>query len=253
MTGRLRGAALVLVFLAGLAACQQDTSGFVNPSGSYRHDLPVGASARDLLADTFFQSLHIEVQYMPGAGLQPATLTHLETMLAKYLHKPGGFTVTASQILPSDPLFTLEGLKGIEDRNRTAFTQGTSLAVYVLVTNGYYTDDSLIMATALRNTSVVLFGHCISDHASSNGEKMILESTALEHVFGHLMGLVDQGAPMQHNHKDPAFGYHCNNSQCLMYFGATDGNYVGQTWAYDNVVPVLDSNCVADIRAIGGK
>jgi hypothetical protein len=244
----------LVLLLCWITSCQKDTNNFTNNNGTYRHDLPVGASARDLLTDTLYQSLAVEVQYMPGAALQATTLNHLKATLNKYIHKPGGISISSSQVLPSDSLFTLDGIKGIEDRNRTVFTKGNQLAVYVLVTNGYYTDDSLILATAYRNTSVVLFGQCIADYDLNNtNARSVVEATALEHVFGHLLGLVDQGAPMQHDHIDPGYGHHCKNEDCLMYFGATDGYFVSQTWAYDRVIPALDSSCVADIRSIGAK
>ncbi len=73
-------------------------------------------------------------------------------------------------------------------------------------------------------------------------------TTLLEHEFGHLMGLVDQGSPMQVNHKDAANGAHCDKPDCLMYYNVEAG-FTGTLSA----VPSLDANCIADLKANGGK
>jgi hypothetical protein len=237
-----------------LSSCRKSSANFQHNRSTYRHDLDVGASARDLLSDSLYNSLQIEVQYIDDPAPSQPALNFLQAMLAARINKPGGITIQTKKIRPSSDLFTLDGIKGIEEKNRTVFTNGRNLGVYVLLLNGYYVGDSVVMGTAYRNTSVVLFGQAISDHSSNNmGIQKVLQATTMEHLFGHLMGLVDEGAPMQVNHRDALHGYHCNNEHCLMYYGAIDANFAAAQWASVDSIPGLDSNCVNDLRDIGGK
>lgn len=237
-----------------LSSCQKNSSNFQHNNSTYRHDLDVGASARDLLSDNLYNSLQIEVQYIDNPAPSQPALALLQAMLTARINKPGGITIQTKKIKPSSDLFTLDGIKGIEEKNRTVFTIGRNLGVYVLLLNGYYLSDSAVMGSAYRNTSVVLFGQAVLDHSSNNTEvQKVLQATTMEHLFGHLMGLVDEGAPMRVNHRDALHGYHCNNERCLMYYGAIDANFAVTQWASVDSIPGLDSNCINDLRAIGGK
>ncbi|MGI8601296.1 MAG: hypothetical protein ACR2KB_18720 [Chitinophagaceae bacterium] len=74
-----------------------------------------------------------------------------------------------------------------------------------------------------------------------------LFSTLFQQEFGHLLGLVDQGTPMQQPHKDHENGSHCDNPSCLMYYA------VEYPSGPANISPVLDAHCIADLKANGGK
>ncbi|HEY0356753.1 MAG TPA: hypothetical protein VGC29_11140, partial [Flavisolibacter sp.] len=71
------------------------------------------------------------------------------------------------------------------------------------------------------------------------------------HEVGHLLGLVDIGSPMQTPHKDADHGSHCNNNSCLMYYASETTDILGLLLTGN--IPGLDANCIADLRANGGK
>ncbi|MBA2563113.1 MAG: hypothetical protein H0V14_09415, partial [Chitinophagaceae bacterium] len=76
-----------------------------------------------------------------------------------------------------------------------------------------------------------------------------LLTTLLKHEFGHLMGLVDQGSPMQTPHRDFTNGAHCINPECLMYYNIETAD----AGILNNPIPSPDANCMADLKANGGK
>lgn len=244
-----------LFLISFIFSCQKETTGtFKNNNSTYRFDLHPGASARDLLSDSLYTSLTVQIQYIDSAAPDITTVNNLKTMLTKYLNKPGGIYIFSEQIKPSSTLFTVDGIKGIEEKNRTVFTNGRNLGVYVLFVNGYYAADSLVLGATYRNTSMVIFANGINDISKSDSiSATILTSTVVEHEFGHLMGLVDEGTPMVVNHRDPNHGNHCNNPLCLMYYAGTDASYGYVQSGQNNAIPALDSNCVADLRAVSGK
>ena len=100
---------------------------------------------------------------------------------------------------------------------------------------------------------MVLFGKKIHDNSGGLGQasRTKLEATVLEHEFGHILGLVDIGTPMQTNHKDAAHGNHCNNTNCLMYYTSETTDILG--FLITGNIPSFDANCIADMHANGGK
>ena len=215
------------------------------------HNRPVGSSANELLSGSQYTSLKIEVQYMPGFAPDAAALNQLQTFLTAYLNKPAGITITTKEIAASGSTsLNADQVHAVEKANRSAFSINNQLAVYVLYTNGNFSDDK-VLGIAYRNTSIALFGKKIRDNSGGLGQvsRTKLEATVLEHEIGHLLGLVDVGSAMQTPHK--ANGNHCSNQACLMFYSAETTDVLGVLRSGN--VPALDDACVADLRANGGK
>lgn len=236
-----------------ISGCQKSgsTSGSNNPGSA--DERSTGASANELLSATKYKSLKVEILYMTGFAPDAAAVTNLQTMLQNLLNKPDGISVVTKEITPSaNTTLSLNDVIQIENSNRSAFTSDSTIAVDILYTNGYYT-NSQVLGVAYLNTSLVLFGGNI--HANSGGvgqaSRTKLESTVLEHEFGHLLGLVDLGSPMQTAHKDAANGNHCNNSNCLMYYATDTNDILG--FLITGSIPTFDANCMADLQANGAK
>ena len=244
----------LVLFVALFIGCSKKDGDYVNnPGASDLHNKPVGASAHDLLSASKYSSIKIEVQYMSGYQPDAAALNHLQTMLSSLVNKPSGISIVTKEI-PAAGSATLsaDDAAQIERNNRTAFTSSNQIALYILYTNGNYTDNN-VLGVAYKNTSVVLFGKKIADNSGSIGQasRTKLVATVAEHEIGHLLGLVDIGSPMQTNHKDGAHGNHCNNSNCLMYYASETSDILG--FLITGNIPSLDANCLADLHANGGQ
>lgn len=240
---------LSLLFFAG---CKKITIDNIT-SPEALHDRAVGASANELLSSGKYKSLKIEVQYMTGFAPDAAALNQLQNFLSTYLNKPAGITIVTKEIASSaNTTLTVNDAIAIEKQNRSAFSMNDQIAVYILYTNGNYTDNN-VLGLAYRNTSVVLFGKKIHDNSGAIGQtsRTKLEATVLEHEMGHLLGLVDLGSPMQTPHKDATHGNHCNNQNCLMYYASETTDILG--FLITGNIPSLDANCIADLHANGGK
>ena len=244
-----------LFTLLVLHSCSKDSASFINNPGApdYLHNRAVGQSANEILSATKYTSLKIEVQFMSGFPPDAAALTHLQNMLSPLVNKPGGISIITKEIPASTNLaLSANDIFTIERNNRTAFTNGNELAIYVLLTNGSYTEDN-VLGVAYKNTSFALFGKKINDNSGGLGQpsRTKLVATVAEHEFGHLMGLVDIGSTMQTPHKDQSHGSHCNNTSCLMYYASETSDILG--FLLTGNIPTLDANCRADLRANGGQ
>jgi len=233
----------ILVSLT-FTACQKE---IVGGNQDYK---TLGTSAHDFLSSAVFTSLQIQISYMPGYEPDATSVSNLSSFLNTYLNKPAGIVISEQQIAASGKAsLTLDDIVQTEKRYRTVFTFGNVITVHILITDGsYITND--ILAKSYWNTSTCLFGKAINNNSGGRGQvtRTQLMTTLMEHEFGHLLGLVGQGTPMQIDHRDAANGAHCNNLNCLMYYTietmAASSNYV---------IPDFDANCKADLKANGGK
>ncbi len=211
----------------------------------------IGKSASDLLSATKYTALQIQIQYMGAYQLDTATISNLSAYLNSICNKPGGITITQTPIAATSDTLNLSKVAMLEKQYRTAYTSGTTLAVYIMVTDGFDTSAS-ILGFAYRNTSICLFGKDIFANSGTSGglSRVSLESNVLEHEFGHLLGLVNLGTPMITAHQDTPHGNHCTNTHCLMYWAIQTRTGLP---GISNYIPKLDSNCLADLTANGGK
>ena len=244
---------IILAFIVTGSCSKTDEISLADiPLSSGANNNGVGASARELLDGTK-RKLLIEIQYMPGYELQQQTIRNLTTFLRAHLNKPGGIAVTQEQIpeIGADTKSLIDVAR-IEQQYRTAFNTDDQVSVNVLVTNSRYTTNK-VLGIAFRNTSVCLFGKTIQQSSGGidQASRAKTESTILNHEFGHLLGLVDLGSPMQTNHRDAAHNNHCNGATCLMEYGVQTADLLGSL--VTGTIPVLDANCRNDLRANGGK
>jgi predicted Zn-dependent protease len=239
---------LSVIVIVSFSACSK-----TDITASDRHpenNKQLGASAHDILSASAYQSVIVQVHYMPGYQPDPAALDNFYNFLNSLVNKPGGITISQSQVAASGKsVLSLNDVIQLENTNRSAYTNGTRLAIYLLFTDAVFTESN-VLGIAYKNTSMVVFGKKV--HENSGGLNQVsrtkLETTIEEHEIGHILGLVDLGSPMQVNHKDPPSN-HCNNSSCLMYF-QTQINMIG---GITSPVPELDTNCRNDLRANGGR
>ena len=254
---KLRNTSLLIVLILGIFvnfSCKKESRKGDLPS---KNNQEVGAAANDLLAVSKYNTLTIEVSYMPGVEPSAASLNNLKTFLSNLLNKPAGINITKKSIASGNQsTYSTTELRAIEVSNRKAFTTDKNIAVHVLVVDGGSPSDNengSVLGVAYRNTSIALYGKNIVDNTGGIGAptKTTLESTILDHEFGHILGLVNIGTSPQSNHEDGAHPGHCTVENCLMYFAvettASLGNLLGGN------IPSLDAQCRADLTANGGK
>jgi hypothetical protein len=223
----------------------------VTPSHNYDNQ-QLGNSANDLLGDTRFTTVVVQVQYMTGYKLEQDAIDHVTAFLSMLCKKPGGITITQTQIGATGDTLDPTKVAMLEKQHRTAYTSGTTIALYILVTDGVDTSKNTL-GFAYRNTSLCLFGKTIANNSGGFGKptRIALESNVLAHEIGHILGLINVGSPMVVNHEDPDHSKHCNNPLCIMYYSIELNG--GGVISDPGRILELDYNCRNDLRANGGR
>ena len=211
----------------------------------------------DFLSDSKYEKLVIEVQYVEGYDPAPGVLDELKNFLDKRLNKSGGIMYVLESIAsPGKAIYTESDLKSIEDKNRTHYSKGNTLTTYVFFADADYAGNngnSKVLGLTYDVTSLCIFKKTVSDYSGGTFQPSdkILEATVVEHEFGHILGLVNNGTPLQSFHQDGSNGKHCNNKTCLMYYNVETTDVISNLLGGE--IPDLDPPCVTDLIANGGK
>ena len=241
----------LLLTVALFAQCSKKDS--AQTSSNNLNIKSVGASAKEYLSAGTYTAINVQLQYMPGFAPDAAALTNLTNFLNTLVNKPAGINFTQTSIAASGKsVFSIDDISALEKANRTQFTNGNVLSVYIVYVDAPFTTAN-ILGAAYRNTSLVVFGSTVKNNSGGVNQttRTKLETTVLNHEFGHLLGLTNLGTAMVTPHEDASHMSHCNNSNCLMYF-STQTTVMGGV-LLSGSIPVLDANCKADLTANGGK
>jgi hypothetical protein len=219
---------------------------------------PTGSSANDLLSSDSFKKMIVEVAYIDGFKPSTTAKNNFKNFINNRTFKPEGVEFIEKQI-PSTgkTVYTLDEVVAIEKEFRTQYNTNTTIAVWVLFINGKSSKDNnqgSILGSAYWNTSFVIYEetiHGLSDSAFEP-ERSLLESSVIHHEFGHILGLTNLGTNLQSDHEDAAHPKHCIVEDCLMYWAAENSQGI-TSMISGGQVPKLDAQCLADLKANGGK
>lgn len=240
--------ALTLLFL-GCKKEHEDTDPLAQSN-----ELSTGASANSFLSDAFYNRLTVEVLYMPGYAPTENAVNNLRSFLIDHLNKPMGIDVLTREI-PSynQQNYSVNDITTIEAEQRERYNANQTIAASLIILDGSFSDNGQVLGVAYKNTSMALFGKTIADNSGglSQPTRVKLESTVMNHEFGHLLGLVNLGSNMVDNHEDVDHSKHCEDDNCLMYYAAETTEIA--SFLIGNSIPDLDQNCRNDLIANGGK
>lgn len=220
---------------------------------------PLGSknSANNLLSDTNFKGLTIEIVSVKGFEPTITAINEFRNFLENRLFKPDGIIINQRSVVSSNLApFTIDEIKNIETTNRTQFNDGDEITVYIYFADGSNEEDTntkITLGTAYLNTSIVIYEKTLRALSNRPASPMLstIETATLNHEFAHLLGLVNIGTSLQSRHEDTSFRGHCNVASCLMEAAIEFES--GMMDILGSGVPKLDPQCIADLRANGGK
>jgi len=250
---------LAIILLLSAMSCSKDdstdNSAALNVAANRQQ---TGSSANDLLSDRRFKSMVVEIVYVTGFEPSSTAINNFVSFITARTYKPNGISVVKRGIpAPGNSPYTDQEIINIENSNRTKYNNSDQIAVWAFFADGKSskdTDASLILGTAYRNTSFVIFEQTIQNLSDSPLEpnRSLLETAVISHEFGHILGLTNLGTPLKSDHEDAEHPKHCIEKTCLMYWSSETGGGISNMLS-GGTVPELDAQCLADLRANGGK
>ena len=213
----------------------------------------------DFISQGKYTNLVIEINYVSGYAPTNESVNNLVAFLKQHINKPNGVTVIKNQISVSNAgsSYNLNQVQDIELANRKMVTGGSTLTAYILYLDKEYegtaSSQSKVLGVNYQSSSIVMFENTIAQFSGglTQPSRALLESTVVEHEFGHVLGLVNNGTSMQAAHQDVPNGKHCDNTACLMYYSVETSDVVKNLLS--SSPPDLDANCLNDLRAAGGR
>jgi len=225
-----------------------------NSANDFSHTADIGSSAHDFLSAETYTRLLIEIDYVEGFEPEMQSLLNLRTFLSRHINKPLGIEIIVDDKIPSPGLSPYTSREAFETEQsfRDYFTESQTIAAYILILDGEFENQAALGFTYF-NTSVAVMGEKISQNSGGafQAEKVIVESTILNHEFGHLLGLVDNGSPMIQDHLDEDHIPHCDVETCLMFFSVRTSGFMNNFTGGE--IPQLDPQCIQDLQANGGR
>lgn len=208
----------------------------------------------------------IEVDTVRGQEPPSSAFTVLHERLNSVVSKPAGIEVRKDDTLePRGGVWSQEDVLALSGQSKDVATGGDTVTIHVLVLDGEYEAGNVLGATYHRERSdgtvtssgpIVLFAETIRDAACPPPLGLCLNEEAIwqavmVHEFGHAMGLVNIGAPMQTDHEDDAHPGHSDNRNSVMYYAVETLDVVT---VFQGGPPTdFDAEDRADLCALGGK
>lgn len=220
-----------------------------------------GPGPKDFVSAQTYTKWIIEIDTVQGMAAPQAAMDTLLQRLQSVANKPDGIEFRYDDTLPArGGSWSLEDVMDYSSAHQELKSNGKTVVLHLLLLDGNYEGGGTlgVAVSTERNGKVVSTGPiAIFSQAIRDGCGPVCLSgttpafrTVLVHEFGHAMGLVNNGAPMQTPHEDPQHPGHSNNRNSVMWWEAeTNGLFNLAGGPPDN----FDANDRADLCALGGK
>lgn len=218
---------LIVLFLVLALGCtkksENSTDENSRPNDISANLLAAGESASDILSNDKYNKIKVEIAYVEGFRPTEAAMTEFVNFLRTHTFKEDIELVYTELASPEEETLTIDEIADLESKNRTIYSIGETLGVYIYFADAPSEDDVeeedlVTLGAVYRNTTMVIHESAIRDIASrsiiiTNAD---VETATINHEFGHLFGLVDLGTTPVNDHEDAEAKNHCNVERCLM-------------------------------------
>lgn len=213
-----------------------------------------GPGPKDFVSDSRYGSMLIEIFYPEGSPPRDSAVDLLLQRANERLSKPGGIDVERHAYAGESREWSSRGLKNLADDLSRTSSGGGRVVLTVLYVEGHSeadTSNGKVLGVFFQNGRIALFPDSINGGGLLGFGAADIERAVLVHEFGHAIGLVNLGIPMQRDHEDDEHEKHSSNSRSVMYWAVE--NTLGLATLTGGLPTDFDEDDRADLRAAGGK
>jgi hypothetical protein len=148
--------------------------------------------------------------------------------ISPLVDKPDGVAAMHDQKIASrgeDHAWSAAELDELADQTDNLSVGDNTIKMHVLFVDGHYeedSDDGKVLGLAWGSKNIAIFKKTIQDNCQGvlTGDRLcrFAEQAIWTHEVGHVLGLVNNGVPLQSEHQDEEHGHHCDNDECVMYW-----------------------------------
>ena len=116
----------------------------------------VGECRYEILQDSKYSKLHIEINYVSGYEPSSDALDLLRQRINEVTDKES-VTISQDSFGSTDTSYSLEEILEIEDSERKKFKNGNEFVIHILYLNGEFEDNENTLGLAYKGSSFAMF------------------------------------------------------------------------------------------------
>ncbi len=258
-------AALVAAALS--VSCNTSPLGDIGGGGTMKGAEDPRPRYEDYARGDRFPRLVIEVDSVAGVEPREEVEQEIAGTLSGLVEKPGGVSVQRDGEIASrgaDHGWTFEELQALAEEQFALEVPADTIKMHVMFVDGRWHEDSgdsRVLGIAWAHTHAVIFKQTIEDACRIGPGGPLSERLCANaehgvwlHELGHVMGLVNVGAPMVTGHEDPDHRGHSHNRDCVMFWAYETGGLLDllrdRLIEGDDSRMGFDAACRADLEAL---
>ncbi|MGB0653202.1 MAG: hypothetical protein ACPGQL_08370 [Thermoplasmatota archaeon] len=208
----------------------------------------------DYVSSSDYERMVIEIDYVSGHEPPSQALSTLRQRVEACLDKPAGIQINVDDAIPPQGSpYSLDDIFRIRDTYRdVAHGDNNAASMWIVYLDGQYSGGAQTLGLATAGDTIAIFDDRVDDAANLLVSSTTIHRAVLVHEVGHLLGLVNNGIPMQTNHEDPEHRGHSDNRNSVMYWAVETSNIVTLVQNGGSIPLDFDADDRADLRAAGG-
>ena len=183
----------------------------------------VGSLNHQYLQSNSFPRLVVEIDSAESTPGSDNAVSVLISTIKMYADKPRGIIQSGGNKFSTQKAkYTAQDLLELAKQNRSSYSQGDTVSLYILYVNGSFAENEDALGVALNASVFVIFKDRISQATTALVLASEIERAVLIHELGHLLGLVNINYQSSRNHEDSGHPKHANNTNSVMYWAVED-------------------------------
>jgi len=183
----------------------------------------VGSLNHQYLQPQPFSKLIVEIDHVDSVSPSQSSVDTFLSTIKQFVDKPDGVVRLGDNTLKAlKDSYSVQDLLNVAKTNRSNYSQGNIVSLYVLYVNGEFAGNTNALGVALNSSMFVIFKDKIKEATTALIFTSEIERAVLNHELGHLFGLININYQSSINHEDSGHPHHSNNSESVMFWAVED-------------------------------